>query len=237
VTAPPVEAPRADLELLLSLALADLAASWVTGPAEAVRDALAATLPDLVALYGSAAATLGADWYDDFRADALAPGRFRAIPAELPDQGRFDSLVGWGTQPLWPSERTFEDDDGNTVTETVEPDPELARSRVAGGFQRIVADAHRDTIIGSLAADPAGKGWRRQTTGGSCKFCVRIAGRGAVYSARTARFSSHDDCDCIAVPEFGEAVKVLPYVPSQRFRSQSSRDANNARVREFLRTT
>jgi hypothetical protein len=61
-----------------------------------------------------------------------------------------------------------------------------------------------------------------------------IAGRGAVYNARTALFSSHDDCDCIAVPKFGEVRQVLPYVPSQRFRSQASRDANNARVRAFL---
>jgi hypothetical protein len=200
------------------MALSDLAAEFVTGPPEQVRDAIAAALPDLVALYGSAATALGADWYDEVRASAGTTGRFRAIPADLPDQGRLDSLVGWGTQPLFADE----------------PQIEVAQSKVAGGFQRIVADAHRDTVIGSLARDPQAKGWSRQTTGKSCEFCVMIAGRGAVYNARTALFSSHDDCDCIAVPKFGEVQQVLPYVPSQRFRSQASRDANNARVRAFL---
>lgn len=225
MTAPPLESPvaspRPELELLLSYAVGDLLAEWVTGTAEQVRDALAAALPSLAALYGPAAATLGADWYDDARAVSGARGRFRAVPAELPTVERFESLAGWGTGPLFQAE----------------PDVPAAQALVKGGFQRIVADAHRDTIIGSLAADPQGAGWRRQTAGETCTFCTRIAARGAVYSARTAAFSAHDDCDCLAVPVWGHAVKVLPYVPSQRFRSEASRDRNNARTRAWLNAT
>jgi len=55
----------------------------------------------LVAIYGSAAATLGADWYDEMRAAAAVKGRFRAIPAELPDQGRTDALARRGVSPLF----------------------------------------------------------------------------------------------------------------------------------------
>jgi hypothetical protein len=40
----------------------------------------------------------------------------------------------------------------------------------------------------------------------------------------------------MAVPKWGDSTGVLPYVPSQKFRSQSQRDANNTRLRDFLRT-
>jgi hypothetical protein len=220
VTAPPVDQARADLELLLGEAQIGLSGVWVTGSAETVRDALEAALPDLVALYGSAAASLAADWYDESRDQARVDGRFQAIVADLPDLGATEALAGWGTGPLFQAE----------------PDMEAARSQVEGGFQKIVGDMHRDTVIRSLSADPQAKGWIRQTTGKSCNFCVMIAARGAVYSAHTANFSSHNHCDCIAVPAWGDPVDVVPYVPSQRFREQSQRDANNARIREFLRT-
>lgn len=218
MTAPPVEAPTAELKLLTSLALADLAAEWVSGTAEQVRDALIGTLPALADLYGSAAAALGADWYDESRAVSGARGRFRAVVADLPTVERFESLAGWGTGPLFQAE----------------PDVEAARAQVSGGLQRVIADAHRDTVIGSLARDPEAAGWRRKTVGDTCGFCTMIAGRGAVYSARTALFSAHDDCDCVAVPTWGEQVKVLPYVPSQKFRTPEQRAANNARLRQHL---
>lgn len=216
-----VDAHRRDLDQLLRLALTDLGLVWqqVDG-ADAAREALMDLLPQLAQLYGSAAATLGADWYDEMRDAAEAPGRFRALPADLPDRGRTDALARWGIDPLFQAE----------------PDFSAAARRVAGGFQRLVADADRDTVIGSLAADRLGQGWSRQTTGKSCDFCQLIAGRGAVYSAKTADFSSHDDCDCLAVPQFGAGHDVQPYVPSQRRRSDRVRAADNARVREYLRT-
>lgn len=220
MTAPPIDQARVDLELIIAEALLDLGASWVAGSAETVRDNLEGVLPDLVAFYGPAAASLGADWYDELR-DFANPGpRFRAVPAELPDLGATDALAGWGTGPLFQAE----------------PDMDATRSQIEGGLQKLLGDMHRDTVIGSLTQDPSGKGWSRRTTGKSCPFCVAIAARGAVYSARTGNFSSHDHCDCIAVPAWGDPVGVLPYVPSQKFRTQGQRDANNARLREFLRT-
>jgi hypothetical protein len=221
VTAPSVDQARADLELLISFALNDLYGAWPSGSAEDVRDALEDVLPDLVALYGPAAGALGADWYDELREAARVDGRFRAIVAEMPDLEATDTLAGWATGPLFQAE----------------PDLNATRSQVAGGLQKLVGDMHRGTVIGSLTRDPAAKGWSRRTTGKSCTFCVKIAGRGAVYSARTANFSSHNHCDCLAVPEWGDPSGVLPYVPSQKFRSQSQRDANNTRLREYLRTT
>jgi hypothetical protein len=107
---------------------------------------------------------------------------------------------------------------------------------VAGGFQRIIADAGRDTVMESLKADPQGRGWRRQTRGG-CDFCTAIASKGAVYSAESVLFSSHDNCGCVAVPSIGESVEVKAYLPSQRFRDDKQRAAHNKRTREGLRSS
>lgn len=188
--------------------------------ADEARDALMDVLPNLFAIYGSAAATLGADWYDDMREAAGVKGRFRAIPLEPPDEVRAEVLARWAVGSLYQAE----------------PDWEAALERVTGGAQRVIADADRHTVIRSLRSDPQGGGWRRQMVGDTCSFCVMLAGRGAVYSAHTADFSSHDHDDCVAVPEFGVVKDLKPYVPSQRFRAPEDRAANNANVREYLKS-
>lgn len=183
-----VDVHRRDLEELLRLALNDLGLAWrnIT-TADAARDALLDLLPALAVTYGSAAATLGADWYDEMRDFAEVPGRFRAIPVE-PEVDRTDALARWAVGPLF----------------TAQPDFEAAKSLAAGGFQRLVADADRNTVLLSSRHDPRGQRWQRVTTGKSCEFCVMLAGRGAVYRAEdTADFRSHDHCDCLAVPYFG----------------------------------
>lgn len=206
---------RIDLETLLQQALEELGGIWrsLTGrPPRDFRDGLFVAVPPLAEEFGSAAATLGTDWYDEMRELAAVEGRFRGVPAELPTEGRIDSLLGWGTQPLFP-------DDPQTV-----PDFGTSEALVAGGFQRYVADMDRDSVQASLAADPQALGWARQTTGESCEFCVMLAGRGAVYSAETADFGSHDNCDCVCVPVFGgDPRKVQAYTPSQRRRGRPAR--------------
>lgn len=187
--------------------------------ADEVRDALLDVVPRLVLVYGSAAATLAADWYDDLRDAAEASGRFQAIPAEyVADEGRTESLARWSVSPLYQAE----------------PDTGSALAKAWGGVQLLISDAARETVLGSLRRDPQGGGWRRHTDGDACTFCQRIAGRGAVYSAQTADFSSHDKCGCVAVPAFGVVRDVQPYVPSQRFRSDSARARHNARTRTWL---
>jgi hypothetical protein len=179
---------RRDVEELARIALADLAVVWTqVDTGESARDALMDTLPRLAVVYGSAAATLGADYYDEVREAVGARGRFRAIPAELPDRGRTDALARWGVDPIFQPK----------------PDFESAKALVDGGFQRLVVDMDRQTVLGSAAQDPASGRWQRETTGKSCAFCLMLAGRGAVYRADTADFQSHDNCDCLAVPVIG----------------------------------
>lgn len=212
-----VSSYRADLARLFDLADADLSELWrLITTADSARDLLMDVLPDLIALYGSAAATLAADWFDDMREQAEAPGRFRAIPATLPDRSRTDALARWGIGPLF----------------RPDPDPDSARTLVSGGLQRIVADASRETVALSSVADPAADGWQRAGSG-ECTFCSMLIGRGAVYSERSADFASHDHCRCVAAPAFKGAPRpVQPFTPSLR----DSSEADRARVREYLRT-
>lgn len=197
------------------LATNDLDKVWrkVT-TAELARDALIELLPLLVQVYGSAAAALAADWYDDRRTEAGAEGSFTAVPVEVDDAGT-DELTRWSVSPLFQSE----------------PDWDAARTLVIGGLQRRVTNAGRFTVVESSLADPGALGWQR-VGAGSCAFCQMLISRGAVYTEATASFASHDHCRCAAVPAFGgEQLPVKPYTPAQR----KGTDADRARVREYLR--
>lgn len=177
---------RRDLAALVGIAENDLRLLFREfDTADAAQEALRDVLPSLVAIYGSAAATLGADWYDDLRDGAGARGRFAAIPAELPDRGRTDALAGWAVGPMFQAE----------------PDKATTLVKVVGGVQRIIANADRFTIMGSSVADPAARGWQRAGSG-NCDFCRMLIGRGAVYTEASAAFDSHDHCGCVGVPAF-----------------------------------
>lgn len=80
---------------------------------------------------------------------------------------------------------------------------ETAGTNTARAAMRHVLDGGRDTITATVTADPEVRGFRRVTSGSACDFCSMLAGRGAVYSARTARFESHDGCSCSAEPVYG----------------------------------
>lgn len=208
-----IEQHRSDLDELTRLAKRDLAVLWrhVTSNLIAL-ELLNDVLPGLVALYGSAAATLAADWYDDLREEAEVSGRFAAVVAELPGATRTESLAGWVSGMF--------DEAGAAVSLTA----------AQGGLQRIVADADRQTITQSAVADPGAHGWQRSAAGG-CGFCRMLESRGAVYSRATVDFGSHDHCRCLAVPAWGgQAVPVKPYVPSDR----NVTPADRARVRKWM---
>jgi len=154
--------------------------------AEAARDGLMDVLPTLVGVYGDAAVSLSADWYDELRDSSGARGRFRAVPADLPNRGRTDALARWAVSPLF----------------AAEPDFATALVKASGGLQRIIANADRDTVRLSSVQDRGARGWARAGAG-QCDFCQMLIGRGAVYTEATADFESHDHCGCVAVPEFG----------------------------------
>lgn len=114
-----------------------------------------------------------------------------------------------------------------------------AQSRTQGAAQRHVLNGGRDTVRASVAADPRGTGWVRVTSANACGFCLMLAGRDdTVYSAETADFGSHDNCDCSVEPVYGgDSRKVQPYTPSQRRAGMSDQqyEAHKARTRAYLR--
>lgn len=184
-----VRAHRRDLAALTTLAERDLSIAFArfTSPdATKVRDALAAILPGLTATYGAAAATLAADWYDEVRDAQAVKRRFRAIPAELPDAGRTESLAAWAVGPLFQAE----------------PDRVTTLAKLAGGFQRVVANASRETITVSSIEDPSARGWQRVGGARPCDFCSLLLGRGGVYTQASVDFLAHDNDRCGAEPVF-----------------------------------
>ena len=69
---------RSALIRLTGNAEADLAALWAQLTASTVSDGLFAVLPALVEDYGDAAATLTAEWYDEYRAGQNVAGGYAA---------------------------------------------------------------------------------------------------------------------------------------------------------------
>lgn len=111
----------------------------------------------------------------------------------------------------------------------------VALVKTAGAVSRLVLDGGRATITDSLRLDPKGTGWMRVTSPSACGFCRMLEGRGAVYSAETARFSAHDHCKCSARPVYGSTTsEVLPFEPSKRNRSAETRAKDNARARDYI---
>lgn len=201
---------REGVASLTTLASRDLAALWKQlERAARAEEALRDLLPDIISVYGAAAATLAADWYDDLRDKTGVKGRFSAIPADIKDPGA-QALIGWA------------------ITEA--QSYESLQSLVEGGVQRRIANYPRMTVTRSSVADPAARGWQR-TGVGSCAFCQMLISRGAVYSEDTVDFASHDRCQCGAAPAFGgEPLPVKPYTPSARKGSEADRE----RVRTYL---
>lgn len=216
-TTPQAERLRADLASLTVLAEHDLAEIWrgFDSP-EVARETLTAVLPEIVSLYGSAAATVAADWYDELRDQDAVTGRYRAAAAPLPDDTGTAVLARWGLSPVF----------------AAAPDWAAALTLTQGGTQRRIVNMARSTITGSAVNDPAAHGWQRVGSG-ECSFCEMVISRGAVYRQATADFASHDHCRCAAVPAWGgRPHPVKPYTPTRRDIS----DADRARVREYLRT-
>lgn len=209
---------------LAELARRDLAAVWsqvAALPAEQVREALRDVLPALADEYGTAAAALAADWYDDARDAVGAAGSFSAEPAPIPPQDRFDALARWGTSPLF----------GET------PNLSAALTLVAGGLQRTIADAHRLTIVESTQLDPEATGWRRVGVGGNCGFCQMLIGRDGVYTESSVTFRSHDHCNCVASPTWDSRVVKISREPvrqSQKNRSDATKRRDNQRAYAYI---
>jgi hypothetical protein len=179
-----VDANRAVRELIGR----DLQELWdsldLASPA-AVRDAVLAYMPVLVAQYGDVTATVAADWYSEIRLQARAPGKFTPVmaknmPAEFVERGARTALAG-----------LFAGGAGEALDRLV---------NVAGKY---AAQSGRDTIIQSASRDRWKPRVARVPSGPTtCSWCLMLASRGGVYTSleKAGKFRKfHGHCDCQVV--------------------------------------
>lgn len=173
----------------MSLAQRDLADFWqalnLSGDPARVRDELLEFFPDLLQAYGDTAAVLGADWYDLLRDVPASAESFTAVLAAPAATEQAQQSARWAIGPLF--------------TE----DPDTALSRLLGSAQRLVLQPGRESFALSAARDPVRAPWARVPSGGAtCRWCVMLASRGAVYVDDIAAGEMnqfHDNCDCVQV--------------------------------------
>jgi len=176
----------------VELARHDLTSFWaalnIQGSPILVRDALLDFFPELIAAYGDGAALLAADFYDELRDVPPSAARFSATLATPPDSAQAKAAARWGLGPLF----------------TADPDPAQTLLNLALVTNRLVLQSGRDTISRSAFSDPVRTGYARVPTGThTCRFCVMLASRGAVYADAAAAGEGnkyHGECDCVPVP-------------------------------------
>lgn len=178
--------------------------------------ALAEALEELVRTYGSASASLAADWYDELRADTGVRPGFSAIIPEPAAPGT-SALVGWAVK---------------TAT-----DEESFRSLISGGLQRRITNYSRGVLTTSSVRDPRAKGWIR-IGHGSCGWCAMLISRSVLYTREdTADFAAHDHCNCSVAPAWApDQIKKVreEFVPSARRRSEEAKAADVARAKRWI---
>lgn len=187
-----------------------------SGRFEQRRFQLLETGSALVGYYSEGSAALAADFYEESRADAKAPGRFVAEPIILDRTVKIRRGLAWASEPL-------------SVA-----DDAVALGRLTEVIGSEVVRPYRDTITTNRRKDPQAAGWVRIASGSACGFCKALAARGAVYREASADFAAHDNCTCTCAPVFkggalGPEASVMQYMASKRRRTPAERQ----RIREW----
>jgi hypothetical protein len=88
---------------------------------------------------------------------------------------------------------------------------DVAKAGAAGAAMSQALNGGRETITGTVEADPLALGWARATSADPCAFCRVLASRGPVYKTEaSAKFktsattseSYHPTCHCTAEPVY-----------------------------------
>lgn len=190
---------RGEVADIVALAQAALVDSWGDLPLDdalATKSALTAAVTDLADEYGRLAASAGADWYSEQRAEAGLRGRVTPrliVPLEAE---QIAAGVGWAVSPLF----------GRA-------EPATALSRVSGVTQRLITNADRATILNAGERDREVRGWYRGASSNCCSWCAVMASRVSTSLYRTestALAASHNNCRCFPVPVYENEAPDLP---------------------------
>lgn len=220
---PEVTQQAARNSAIVALARRDLARLWprVDWASDKAVTAVATVYRSIVSRYGSAGASIAAEYYDDLRARHELSTGYRAVPADPVPEARVANIVESAFRGRSHVSVVELDDDAAattnhvTVSTTSElPVAERVQARLEGSLSKLVQQPARDTIAENVAADPAGPTWIRVPTGETtCEFCIMLASRelgarfGGYSSQERAMFDEngqtfHKGCDCVAVPVY-----------------------------------
>lgn len=189
---------------------------------EQVRDALLEFMPTLTERYGSVAASLAAEWYEEMRLESGAGGVFRASLAPSVAVDVVEAKVRTLATHLWT------------------PTPEAILGPLLLSADKYVKQPGRDTT--ALNARREGVRWARVPSGAkTCSWCLILASRDAVYvsqksaAKRSDGESYHGKCDCQAVRLTSTDDYPPGYLPDDYYEMyQISRDsAGSGDMREI----
>lgn len=154
---------------------------------EQIRDALVELVPALIDKYGSIAAAMAADWFEQLT-------ELKAVVPDLYQPQGWQANTRWALSPLF---------DGTQ-------DLRSAFVHLVEVSKREVKNHGRSTIAHSVRQYSNVLYARVMTGPSNCSFCVVLSSRGPVYgSAQTAKIDQegekyHANCDCVAVPMRGQ---------------------------------
>jgi hypothetical protein len=172
-------------------------------------------------------ASLAANYYRTFRALEIGTAAFTPIiEGPVPPEVVATSLRVTG--PVAVKQRLLA---GLPLARALD----LSAAGSAGAAMRHALAGGRGTLAGSIRADERTIGWARVTSGSPCSFCAMLASRGAVYSAETVDFETHDNCSCSIEPVYSRGTAWPP--GSERWRDlwQQARSEPGDTSRNFRR--
>jgi hypothetical protein len=176
-----------------------------------------AVAPLVVAEYAPGSATLALDWFEEIRESSIGTG-YRPTPRLNVTDDDVAASVASITESLADIEREIQADADRLIAQLTADLEAQVQKQVAAGFW--------DTITENADDDPDAVGWQRFARGGACKFCVMLAGRGAVYTKTTVNFAAHTTCHCVAGPSYdpnAPRASVMQYLGSKRSRTEKER--------------
>ncbi len=202
-----IEALRKANKLIEKRALQELEKAWKLLPElnnYELTDRLTALVAGIIDKYGSAAASVAAEWYQ----------RLTDTEPHIPDLYNPDV---WDASTRWALSEFYK---GADFTQTM---PLIASSVV-----RHIRNHGRETVAYSVK-QTKGVAYARVPSGGeTCDFCLLLAGRGPVYGTELdAKYrvsdgrKYHDDCDCLAVPVKGHWEPDSDSLRGMRWRGQT----------------
>lgn len=127
-------------------------------PAKA-RDELLEFMPMLLEQYGSKAASIAADWYDELRMEERIVDAFFSELAEIMPREFVQQRTRFGAGHLW--------------TEAQDDTLLFLRGAITGW----VSQAFNETLELNSINDLTSLGWARKPEPGACKFCLMLASR------------------------------------------------------------